>query len=92
MESNTRALQEANNARAATELGELRADTIRGLRWAAANEGPAGVLNLLREAVVLTAVFDLFADGRRETRCRTHDLRLHCGRCEGCDDNGGPSL
>lgn len=56
----------ANDAAANRELGELRHDTIRGLKLALEREGAAGVINLLREAAVLTPVFDWFADGNRK--------------------------
>ncbi len=65
MESDTRALANANEAAANKELGELRADTLRGLKYALENEGVAGVINLLRESETLTPVFDKFADGWR---------------------------
>lgn len=66
MESDTRAIQDDNDATAARELGELRRDTVRGLKRALDQEGAAGVINLLREAAVLTPVFDWFADGNRK--------------------------
>ena len=57
-----------NDEAAGRELGELRSDTLKGLRHALKQEGAAGVINLLREAAVLTPVFDWFADGKRAER------------------------
>ncbi len=61
-----REIQAKNDAAASRELGELRRDTVRGLKYALENEGEAGVINILREAAVLTPVFDWFADGNRK--------------------------
>ena len=68
MESDIRAIQDANDAAAAKEIGELRFNTIKGLKYALKQEGAAGVINLLREAAVLTPVFDWFVDGKRAER------------------------
>ena len=56
----------AENERAeARELAELRADTVKGLRWAYETAGIKGVEALLSEAGVLTPLFDRFSDRRR---------------------------
>lgn len=51
MESNVEALKRRNEEAAAGELAELRADTIKGLRYAFRIGGVAGVLRLLTEAL-----------------------------------------
>lgn len=51
MESNIEALKRRNDEAAAKELAELRADTIKGLRYAFRLGGVAGVLRLLTEAL-----------------------------------------
>ena len=51
MESNIEALRRKNEEAAKRELAELRADTIKGLRFAHRCGGVAGVLRLLTEAL-----------------------------------------
>ena len=46
-------------------LEELRADTLKGLKWAYKVGGIDALHSLLREAEVLTPLFDTFADGDR---------------------------
>ena len=57
------AIVNANNRAAARELAENRDTTLRTLQWAKRNGGPDDVIALLRDAGVLTSVFDRFADG-----------------------------
>ena len=56
------AIVNANNRAAARELAENRDTTLRTLQWAKRNGGPDKVIDLLRDAGVLTLVFDRFSD------------------------------
>ncbi len=47
------------------ELAELRADTVKGLKWAYKGGGIDALHSLLKEAEVLTPLFNTFADGDR---------------------------
>lgn len=67
-------LRRLNDEAAAKELAELRADTIKGLRYVfrlgnenaiAGLTGAYAVQNLLEEAGVLGPLFDLWADRKK---------------------------
>jgi hypothetical protein len=59
-------LKADNDRAAARELAELRADTVKGLRFAFQQGQANGVITLLQEAEVMTPVFDWFADRHLE--------------------------
>ena len=48
-------LRAANERAAERELAQLRADTVRGLRWVFSGEGESGVVRLLVEAGIVPA-------------------------------------
>lgn len=69
-------LKAKNERAAARELAELRADTVKGLRFAFEREGITGVTALLIEADVLRHLFDSFADARANREAQDVLLNL----------------
>jgi hypothetical protein len=65
MDGDVKALRARNDRAAARELAELRADTVKGLKYALSQGGVDGVLALLTEAGVLVPLFDRFAGNKR---------------------------
>ncbi|KKN83826.1 hypothetical protein LCGC14_0294790 [marine sediment metagenome] len=64
----------AENERAeARELAELRADTVKGLRWAFETGNIGSVETLLSEAGVLSPLFDLIIDRHRVENRSTYE-------------------